>query len=380
MDTGGATCRFVSADYRTPSVPSSTEPGPTSSWPSRCWRSSSSSTRTASSAGWRRSRPRCRGRSPGSARRPPTQPRENEELCASIFSELIESINFPIVISRRQGRPHHVEGPPGRRRPRTTSVTRTTSAPTRTNPEGTPFGERDRVLDRELDRKHDPIPMTHIGDADGPRLHPLRRVEHDPRDAVRARPRARWRSACSVLLGFLGFRNAKLAELRSIWVGLAKETAHQLGTPISSLMGWVELISEIGVERLPGRRDGRHDRTRCRATSSGSRRSRCASTRSARFRRPKRQDLVVVLRESVDYLRRQAPVARAENVEIVEDYEPVPPVEINRELMEWVDREPREELDRGAPGHGGRTDRDHDRAPAARTASCGSSSPTTGRG
>jgi signal transduction histidine kinase len=43
-------------------------------------------------------------------------------------------------------------------------------------------------------------------------------------------------------VGFIGFRNITNAEQRSIWVGMAKETAHQLGTPISSIGGWLELL------------------------------------------------------------------------------------------------------------------------------------------
>ena len=45
-----------------------------------------------------------------------------------------------------------------------------------------------------------------------------------------------------LLVGFIGFKNITNAEQRSIWVGMAKETAHQLGTPISSLSGWLELL------------------------------------------------------------------------------------------------------------------------------------------
>ena len=45
-----------------------------------------------------------------------------------------------------------------------------------------------------------------------------------------------------ILLGFFGYANIKRSEQRHIWVGMAKETAHQLGTPISSLMGWIEIM------------------------------------------------------------------------------------------------------------------------------------------
>ena len=45
------------------------------------------------------------------------------------------------------------------------------------------------------------------------------------------------------LLGYLGFSYIKKNEQQSIWVGMAKETAHQLGTPLSSIAGWVELLA-----------------------------------------------------------------------------------------------------------------------------------------
>ncbi len=47
-----------------------------------------------------------------------------------------------------------------------------------------------------------------------------------------------------ILLGFAGFQFIRKAEHRGIWVGLSKETAHQLGTPLSSLMGWIELLRQ----------------------------------------------------------------------------------------------------------------------------------------
>lgn len=42
--------------------------------------------------------------------------------------------------------------------------------------------------------------------------------------------------------------STKKAEQNKVWVGLSKETAHQLGTPISSLMAWMELLPEMGID------------------------------------------------------------------------------------------------------------------------------------
>jgi anti-sigma regulatory factor (Ser/Thr protein kinase) len=45
-----------------------------------------------------------------------------------------------------------------------------------------------------------------------------------------------------ILIGYLGFSNIKKNEQSNIWAGMAKETANQFGTPISSLMGWLEML------------------------------------------------------------------------------------------------------------------------------------------
>jgi signal transduction histidine kinase len=45
-------------------------------------------------------------------------------------------------------------------------------------------------------------------------------------------------------IAYMAFNYSKAAEQNRVWVGLAKETAHQLGTPISSLMAWVEYFKE----------------------------------------------------------------------------------------------------------------------------------------
>ncbi len=53
-----------------------------------------------------------------------------------------------------------------------------------------------------------------------------------------------------VFLAYFGFSSTRQAEQNQVWVGMSKETAHQLGTPISSLMAWVELLKmkEAGHE------------------------------------------------------------------------------------------------------------------------------------
>jgi two-component system, sporulation sensor kinase D len=50
--------------------------------------------------------------------------------------------------------------------------------------------------------------------------------------------------AIFLLVAYTAFNSSRKSEQNQVWVGLAKETAHQLGTPISSLMAWLELLKD----------------------------------------------------------------------------------------------------------------------------------------
>lgn len=51
-----------------------------------------------------------------------------------------------------------------------------------------------------------------------------------------------------VIIAYVAFSNARKSEQNRVWNGLAKETAHQIGTPLSSLMGWLELLRDKEVD------------------------------------------------------------------------------------------------------------------------------------
>lgn len=102
-----------------------------------------------------------------------------------------------------------------------------------------------RLVDlyREYDENNDPIPIRVVG-AD----EPSGWVHYGPSPLQRE-----LRYMPFVLLGIFlvfmavaiqGLRYLKLSEQKSIWVGLAKETAHQLGTPLSAMLGWVQVIKD----------------------------------------------------------------------------------------------------------------------------------------
>ena len=51
-----------------------------------------------------------------------------------------------------------------------------------------------------------------------------------------------------ILVSYIAFSISRKAEQNEVWTGLTKEAAHQLGTPISSLIGWMELLKESNLD------------------------------------------------------------------------------------------------------------------------------------
>jgi NtrC-family two-component system sensor histidine kinase KinB len=137
-----------------------------------------------------------------------------------------------------------------------------------------------------------------------------------------------------VLFGFLGFRAVQIGEQRSIWVGMAKETAHQLGTPLSSIMGWLSLIRE----ELAGASD-RAKLTRAveEVAIDIDRLGRISARFSKIGSAPKLelQELVPIIEETVAYFERRRPSLKIDST-ISTDFEELPLVRCSRELIGWV--------------------------------------------
>lgn len=53
-----------------------------------------------------------------------------------------------------------------------------------------------------------------------------------------------------ITFAFITFRTSKQSEQNRVWIGMAKETAHQLGTPTSSLLGWIEYLKSQNIEEF----------------------------------------------------------------------------------------------------------------------------------
>lgn len=135
--------------------------------------------------------------------------------------------------------------------------------------------------------------------------------------------------ALFIILGLAGSAQSRQSEMRYIWVGMAKETAHQLGTPISSLMGWVEILKSGQVDKSCDiHLEMEKDLKRLNLVTS--RFSKIGSKPNL-----KEEALVPVLQNVCEYIRRRAPQS-GKTVTIEELYEIEPNVRLNEELFQWA--------------------------------------------
>ncbi|MBD04856.1 MAG: hypothetical protein CME24_10990 [Gemmatimonadetes bacterium] len=141
------------------------------------------------------------------------------------------------------------------------------------------------------------------------------------------------------LIGYVGFRNMRRSEQRSIWVGMAKETAHQLGTPLSSLSGWLELMQQR-LEDLQQRGDKREAEAVASIATEMQRDMGRLNQIASRFSQigsvPELQsgDLGEVVTDSLNYFRGRGSQFGRHTFEA--DVPPLPKIPLNAELMGWV--------------------------------------------
>ena len=100
--------------------------------------------------------------------------------------------------------------------------------------------------------------------------------------------------ALYLLIAYLLFSWARRSEQNQVWAGMAKETAHQLGTPISSLMGWVELL-KMQEEPFPGTEEMEKDIERLQIVTD-----RFSKIGSIPVLEP--TDIIPVIHDTMDYL------------------------------------------------------------------------------
>jgi signal transduction histidine kinase len=129
-----------------------------------------------------------------------------------------------------------------------------------------------------------------------------------------------------IFVSYLAFRSSRKAEQNQVWVGMSKETAHQLGTPTSSLAGWIEILQQnypdisitkelaLDVERL--------EKVTERFSRIGSKPALAS------------ENIIEIISQTVDYLK----LRTSSKVKIIIDYNPHTEVRVavNPALFEWV--------------------------------------------
>jgi signal transduction histidine kinase len=145
-----------------------------------------------------------------------------------IFDEIIRAIDFPIILTDPSNNPLPQYSKTVRNVPLDTTLS---------------VAEQEKYLRKyiaKMDARYPPVKVTFQDSI------VLQYVHYDESYLI---TELRWLPYIEIaiaglfmLMGYIGFSYIKRSEQSSIWVGLAKETAHQLGTPLSSLLGWVELM------------------------------------------------------------------------------------------------------------------------------------------
>jgi two-component system, sporulation sensor kinase D len=128
-----------------------------------------------------------------------------------------------------------------------------------------------------------------------------------------------------ILVSYIAFSVSRKAEQNEVWTGLSKETAHQLGTPISSLIAWMELLEQTNLDRsmiLEMKKDtSRLEKITDRFSKIGSQPA------------LKKTNLTEILKESLDYIKNRGP----KNIDYLLDLPSKPIfVTLNDTLFEWV--------------------------------------------
>ena len=240
----------------------------------------------------------------------------NEDI-TFLFDNIIKPIDFPLILSDAENRVNIYNRTDIRNIEYDTSLTEEQ------------FSKFIAEQIIEMDKTHSPILVTyadtliltkiHYGDSEF-----VNQLKYFPFVQITI-------AALFIVLGYIGFSSIKRSEQSNIWVGMAKETAHQFGTPISSLMGWLEMLKmnykepdkvidvaeEItnDVEKL--------NKITYRFSKIGS--------------KPQMQKTVVFeeLKKVTDYFERRLPQS-GKSVELIIEGDKEVCAEMNPELFEWV--------------------------------------------
>lgn len=269
-----------------------------------------------------------------------------------IFDEVVRAIDFPIILTDADNNPI----PPYLSNARNIAIDTSLSQPVQE--------KTLREIIARLDTENPPIKVTvqthpknavarlsakgrrtsaDLSSGQGPESITLQIVHYGESSLI---TRLRWLpyieigiAGIFILVGYVGFSYIKRSEQSNIWVGMARETAHQLGTPLSSIMGWVELLKvhSTGKSKLQ-ETVGEMENDLTRLQKIADRFSKIGSKTVL-----KEENLAEVISSVIRYFERRLP-QKQKNIEMRIVNDPASagkkpstcPARINRELFEWV--------------------------------------------
>ena len=128
-----------------------------------------------------------------------------------------------------------------------------------------------------------------------------------------------------IVIAYFAFSNARIAQQNKVWTGMAKETAHQIGTPLSSLLGWLEYLKENKIQSSV---TSEIEKDLSRLSVIATRFSKIGSL-------PKlnKTNLIPVLESSISYMQKRA--SSKISLELISDSKQIN-AQINKDLFEWV--------------------------------------------
>jgi hypothetical protein len=131
-----------------------------------------------------------------------------------------------------------------------------------------------------------------------------------------------------ILLGYIGFSYIKKSEQQLIWVGMAKETAHQLGTPLSSISGWLELLMLNSKNKEAAVKEMGNDLKRLNKVAN-------RFSKIGSYPELKPVQLKYIIDNVISYFHKRLP-NKQKKVVLKATYNTDAAVNINEDLFEWV--------------------------------------------
>ena len=222
---------------------------------------------------------------------------DEERFVELFYREVIEKIDFPVVLTDAQGRPYSAKNVKDK--------------------------DLTKVI-KSLDRLQKPIPMVIRHGADSVLVGYVHYGLSPFTKSLQILPFVETVFLIAFLfLGFWGYLVYRKSEEEKIWNSLAKETAHQLATPLSSLSGWLEAIK------------GTIDNEVYKGIEEDAIRMKEVLEKFSRIGLPPRltvRDPLDCIRRAVGYIKRRA----HKEIEFYEEYQPLPEIKFDDILLGWA--------------------------------------------